>query len=359
MKSRKLIYILSLIGLVLVNSLYISYQFMIILIVVIAVGVFSFIMQRVSVERSRLFVKFNKNRAVCGEKVKVDMILDNRFILRVPWAKADMVIRVSDGEHTEKSVLISKYNRRRKVSKAEVFIDTNHCGVVYLHMKQLEIRDYIHMFSTRLRFDYLRKIYIFPEVIKANVLDNGEYEEYASSTIISHIRESDEIVELRDYREGDAMNRIHWNLSTAHDEYIVKQYGEELDTRSYICADLSLYDRESFRDDLDRIYQWVYSIAVRVIEKGGTAVIIGWDDSVSGVYEGEASELEVLDECMENLMDIKCSKDALSKLNNVMEWSDIELEKQPIIVTSNDYDSDIYQMLSIKKDDLAEILSHI
>ncbi len=359
MKSRKLIYLLALIGLILVNSLYISYEFMIILIVVVAVGVFSFVMQKISVARAELYVLFNKDSIVLGDTIKVGMKLSNNFLLRTPWAQASVVIRCSEGEHEKGTVNLTGYDSSKRVGRADFYIKPQHAGVVYLHMNELEIRDYMHMFSTRMRYDYVRKAYVFPEIIRALSEGDGENNQEESSITSTYKRECDEVVDLRNYREGDAMNRIHWKLSSVQDEYIVKQYGEEADRRVYLCADLTLYDDETFRDDLDKIYQWVYSIAVRVIERGGTIGLLAWDGSMDSVYECGAADMETLDICMQGLMDIRCSRDALTKLDSVMDWSSREQQVQPIVVTNHDYESDIYRMVNVTEGHLQELLPDI
>lgn len=361
MRSRKLIYILALVGLILANSMYISHELMIVLIVVVVVGAFCFIVQKLSVMRGELYVKFNRNRITCGESIKVGAIFDNHFIVKTPWARASVIIRTSDGEFETRNVGLNIYDKLRRFIKAEFYIKPVHSGVVYLHMEQLEVRDYLHMFSTRMRFDYVRKAYVFPVLIKADTSESGEVQQDASDTISYKRRESDEIVELREYREGDSIRRIHWNLSTINDDYIVKQYGEEADNREYIFVDLSLYDDDEFRNNLDRVYQWTYSIATRVVERGGAVVLLAWDSSIGDVYECEASNIETLDDCMEGLMDIKCSKDALAKLDGAMVHREKQYVNMPIVITGNNYESDIYRIMKVEEDSnsLLEYLKEI
>ncbi|MBQ4284422.1 MAG: DUF58 domain-containing protein [Lachnospira sp.] len=359
MRSRKLIYLLGIVGLVILNSLYISYQFMIILIVLIAVGLFCFFVQKVSVARAMLYVAFDKSNVTFGDVIKVGVMLDNRFILRTPWARANVTIRCSNGEHETRVINLNRYDNLKKVNKNKFSITPKHCGVVYLHMNDCVIRDYLHMFSTTLKYNFVRKAYVFPKLVKPESKVENDVQNDSSEDVVLNRRENDEIVELREYQEGDRINRIHWNLSSVYDEYIVKQYGEEVDTRAYICADLSVADKENFRDDLDKIYQWVYSIAAEIIDKNGTVVLMAWDESRNSIYEVEAVEQSELDICMQGLMDIRCSRDAMTRLDKYMDWEEREYQKRPMVVTAEDYESDIYEILKVTEDDLQEVLSQL
>ena len=56
-----------------------------------------------------------------------------------------------------------------------------------------------------------------------------------------------EVIDLRPYRQGDAINHIHWNLSTIGDDYIVKQYGSSIESKNIIVADIIPVENEEDR----------------------------------------------------------------------------------------------------------------
>jgi hypothetical protein len=47
-----------------------------------------------------------------------------------------------------------------------------------------------------------------------------------------------EVFALREYRDGDMQNRIHWKLSSRSDEFIVKEPSEQVNSRVLIIPDL-------------------------------------------------------------------------------------------------------------------------
>lgn len=47
------------------------------------------------------------------------------------------------------------------------------------------------------------------------------------------------MLDLREFADGDSVNKIHWKLSMNSDDFIVRQYGEEIEKRNTIYVDLT------------------------------------------------------------------------------------------------------------------------
>ena len=77
-----------------------------------------------------------------------------------------------------------------------------------------------------------------------------------------------EVIDLRPYRQGDAINHIHWNLSTIGDDYIVKQYGSSIESKNIIVADIIPVENEEDRYMLDKLYSALYSVGNVFAENG-------------------------------------------------------------------------------------------
>lgn len=60
-----------------------------------------------------------------------------------------------------------------------------------------------------------------------------------------------EVLDLREFADGDSVNKIHWKLSMNSDDFIVRQYGEEVEKRNTIIVDLTKVKTDKFRDKLD------------------------------------------------------------------------------------------------------------
>ena len=90
----------------------------------------------------------------------------------------------------------------------------------------------MHFFSKKLAVSGQAEITILPDLYHSEVLFNPvvqytdpEIDEYDESRPGSDVSE---IFQIREYRYGDAMNRIHWKLSAKEDELMIKDYSYPL-----------------------------------------------------------------------------------------------------------------------------------
>lgn len=113
----------------------------------------------------------------------------------------------------------------RKKGIFEIPLEAQLPGMVVFHVKQISIYDYFHFVSITLPEDHLTQIPVLPareEITppEETSADDGE-EEIEDYT--SHGMPSTDIKEIREYRPGDKLQRIHWKLSAKLDELVVKE----------------------------------------------------------------------------------------------------------------------------------------
>ena len=65
---------------------------------------------------------------------------------------------------------------------------------------------------------------------------HGEEDDESNTDAIDSL-EAYDIKEVREYRDGESLHRIHWNLSSRYDEYMIKEYEVETVPRYNIMVD--------------------------------------------------------------------------------------------------------------------------
>lgn len=351
MRSRKVILIVGIIGLLVVNSRYTDYRFYILLWLILLVAGVSFAVQRLTLYRGQFYARFDEDYTHIGAKLKLNVMYDTDFHLRAPWVKVTIAVSTS-GDASEKiyeSVLTPQYSKNG-IQAAEIYIDVEHCGVISCTIKKVEVRDYIHIFSSVTRYEHRVKAYSLPDPIELETDSICNYELYEESYGVAG-NSDDEVINLRDYMETDTMNRIHWLLSTITEDFVVKEYGEPLQRMVYLCPDLSLYEAEEFSDNLDRIYQWLYSLAAILLQEDCVVVLMTWDEAAKSIWSRELSKLYELNACFGQLMEVRCVKDALAKFDRAFLRSGLlgDMKGAPVIVTYKDYESDTYMILNVSE----------
>lgn len=358
MKSRKLIYIVCLAAVFITNCLYYNYQFFMIFIMAIFVPLISWGMFIVSRTGLKLKCNFKDREVNMGEQLRFDIVADNDTPVGITWGKVKTQISYSNVAQTQ---FIDKFISldNSGVAADNIRFVPNHCGIVRIYISEFEVRDLIQLFSVKYKYGSVKCAAVLPEPV---IIDEGDTFGNAVSFCCTKIfseTDNTEVIGLRAYADGDALNHIHWKRSIDSENFIVKEYGEEILMQKIIVADLSYYEETDFRDNLDLIYQAVYSIALLYVKYNIPSKIVAWDMNNNEAYIGTFCSEDELKEKMFELMSLRCSDNNLNNIIECLEGSQMSGYEMPMIITASDVESDMYETVNVKKDDLREILSDI
>lgn len=113
----------------------------------------------------------------------------------------------------------------RSIKSVLVPVDTMKIGVVKLVVNKVTLTDPLHFFSFTLPEGAVLELPVFPEEKPQNDLPltpaSDGLEEYTESDAKGSV--SSDIKEIREYRPGDRLQRIHWKLSAKLDDLFVKE----------------------------------------------------------------------------------------------------------------------------------------
>lgn len=358
MKRRKLLYFIILIAVLFLNCLYVDYQFFLMLIMMIAVPVFSwgaFVLSRI---RLRLYVMADQQAVPVNQKISMRIKASNAFPVMVVWARLKVQMRYSNTNKTEEQELPVRAFLK-KAEESHLAAKPLHCGILNVHLDELEVRDFLQLFSVRYDYNGIRRFVIFPErIVSGGSPQNSK--EHEEDYFLSHLAmDNTEVLDLRTYVVGDPMNRIHWKLSLRTEDYIVRQYGEPVEKRAAILVDLSRYPVDSFRDDLDLLYQAAYSIGGYYADRGLPARFVVWNEIAGALGFLDFNDIQSLDEQMMQLMFIRCTVKAADKIDSAFDEQMAATEGLPILVTTEHYESSRYLVVNAKQDSLEEILEQL
>ena len=113
----------------------------------------------------------------------------------------------------------------KSVKNIDLPIDTLSIGVVKLVVNKVTLTDPLHFFSITIPDTATLEIPVFPEEKAQDDLPltpaSDGLEEYTESDSKGSV--SSDIKEIREYRPGDRLQRIHWKLSAKLDDLFVKE----------------------------------------------------------------------------------------------------------------------------------------
>ena len=113
----------------------------------------------------------------------------------------------------------------RKSNKFFIPIEADEIGLIQVNVKKVVLYDYLSFLKKEIPFDQMISIPILPK--ERNIGDfppavpKDGSDEFVESDNTGNI--SSDIKEIREYRPGDRLQRIHWKLSAKLDDLFVKE----------------------------------------------------------------------------------------------------------------------------------------
>ena len=124
-------------------------------------------------------------------------------------------------------------------------ISSQYCGILIVRLAHITIYDPLRLFKFRICRNIQTEITVLPEFHEVT----GEVTEYDrvddESEVYSEHKPGDdpsEVFGLREYIDGDKLNRIHWKLTSKKNKFIVKDYSLPVDVPSTVFLDLKCYE---------------------------------------------------------------------------------------------------------------------
>ncbi len=179
--------------------------------------------------------------AIRGEYGNVCVKIKNRSVL--PISTASVVCQVPD-QNGERGVTVLK-KRVSLIPFGTVTVSAEPIsyrrGRHEVGAREIWLYDLLHLIKIRKRINGVYTLAVLPRLPEreANIPDDGSTEEDPSVTV--DVFSSYDYGDVREYRIGDSMKRIHWKLCAKNDELQVRKSVAQ--NENYICilCDRSIY----------------------------------------------------------------------------------------------------------------------
>ncbi len=113
----------------------------------------------------------------------------------------------------------------RKKNRIQIPVETAICGMLSLDAKALYISDYLHFITKEFAIPQKVQVPVLPATTDVTLPSTAPVtdgmEEFTESDNKGNL--SSDIKEIREYRPGDRLQRIHWKLSAKLDDLLVKE----------------------------------------------------------------------------------------------------------------------------------------
>lgn len=181
------------------------------------------------------------------QSVTIGVRIENKS--RIPVSRLEAGIKIQNGFYRpEKTVMFQGMADGRGTTRLTTGITGSQCGPVTLWVEEAKIWDIFHLFSRKIRTEGKEQLSILPEYysalveiapqIREQLVDSEEYDEKKPGD------DPSQIFQIREYREGDRMQRIHWKASARTDLLMVKDYSLPVGSGALLLFDLQVKEED-------------------------------------------------------------------------------------------------------------------
>ncbi|MBO4653537.1 MAG: DUF58 domain-containing protein [Lachnospiraceae bacterium] len=184
--------------------------------------------------------------------------------ISITVSKEDALFR--DSETIRKNTAIAGKSK----SRCDMAMYVSHCGRLQLTLRSVRLFAPFGLFSTCAKIDNAVTVFdVYPDDVEMTVSPARENPfAYIAEEEYSTTRPGDDPSELfgvREYQPGDKQNRIHWNLTAARDELIVKELGLPVDTATLLLFDVYELPRKDGEEIYDTLMMTLCAVARQMI----------------------------------------------------------------------------------------------
>lgn len=239
MIKTKIIYFFIIIGTFLFAILYSDYFplaiFIITLVLPIILNIIIRIIKKsISLDIKSIDVAQNKN-----DGIKVKILIKNNSIF--PAVNGELKLCYYNKFSGNKEIEYINFPINSKETESIDFkIKSKYCGKLIIEIQSLKIYDYLTFSSVKKKLNKSKEIIVLPQIYDLNFSSNVININSLEGETFSKDKAGDdpsEVFNVREYVEGDKIQRIHWKLSSKVDNVMIKEYSQPIVHDSIIIVE--------------------------------------------------------------------------------------------------------------------------
>lgn len=310
-----ILYLCLIVGTIIFAAFYRYYFPLVILLLEIIMPIILFIVTLI--EKLLLEVRINSKFNVFkkGADIPIDIAIDNKSIF--PISKIIFNVICRDRYGNEFSFNIQTVSNAKSITNITYNIDAKYCGNIDIFIEYVYIYDYLSIFKFKKKINKRSSITILPNVYNMDndivihevVSDEGErYSQYMRG------EDTSEIFDIRDYVQGDKLNRVHWKLSSKYDKMIVKEFGYPLSTKIELLLELYVDKSQDCCKIVDGLIETLASVSYSLIQKGHEHNILWYREDIRELVSERIASREDFERTMRHILNSNVYKDDIKLL---------------------------------------------
>lgn len=161
-----------------------------------------------------------------------------------------------------------------------------YCGRYHFRAVKGKISDYLGIFSRKIICREDAYVNVLPGFYSMEIKVSERTRNFAADgdTYDPHRSGDDpsEIFQIREFRDGDTLQRVHWKLSAKNEELMTKELGRPVGCSVLVLADLHMDKGEKNRPlKMDAFYELAAALSIS-LQQAGVRHMAAWFDEKQG-----------------------------------------------------------------------------
>lgn len=279
MISRKILYMIIVFSSILFMIFYSKYFPVVLFIELLVLPIILAVIMLCISKKISIKVESQNEFGLKNKESNIKLHINN--LSKFPLSKADINIVYEDsfGNKIEKIIRISIDGGNKR--DINYLIIPKKCGIIKVYVNNVRVYDYFSLFSKLKKIYTEDRILVLPnehvfsnEILKYEELISKDSEEYSEN---EKGDDSSQVFDIREYSEGDKLQRVHWKLSSKYDELMVKEFSKAVVDATVVLVEL--FNNNKNGDELlDSLIETVYSISKHFISVGYPHYLAWYND---------------------------------------------------------------------------------
>lgn len=189
-----------------------------------------------------------------NESLPIQLNIYNKYLFLACKTRVKLTIRneLLQQEQDRLFFITARYSGQT----VEQVISSKYCGMLRCSIAELKIYDAMGLFSFRKKVESSYLVAVLPSVYPLMAINSAILQDVQNNITSRSMKGNDpsEIMDVREYRDGDRLARIHWKLSDKYDQLMVKDFGDSISNDVLILFDLNGNSDEEISGLLDAVY---------------------------------------------------------------------------------------------------------
>lgn len=240
-----------------------------------------------------------------GDVVPISVQLNNPTIFPVSDLRIYLVYQNAySGEQHKKEFVVSVDYRTKTSVTCNLY--SEYAGNLIVSLKAVRIYDYLKIFSLKRKQKGEVRAAVLPfyyelmendfNHMRSKLVESDYYSPYKGGD------DPSEVFAIREYREGDRQQRIHWKLSRKQGQLMIKEFSDPLNCSVLLLADLSVPKNENILGFMDATLECVLSLSYTFLQKGQLHYFAWYDKKFGGCRRIRVEREKDLYEAVDGLL---------------------------------------------------------